>query len=266
MHRFFIPADQTLGSRLELTGSEAHHAFTVLRLRPGDQATLLDGLGGIFDGRVEDCRRNRLTLEVLETRRVPRPVQTVTLLQAIPKGRIIEDIIEKAVELRVARIVPLLTDRVITRLEAGDPTRKVEKWRQTAIEAIKQCGNPWLPSIETPLTIQTFLSRADRAQLPLVCSLHPGSRHPGLYFQQFHQTHGRQPDSVSVWIGPEGDFTPAEMELLLADGALPISLGPLVLRVETAAICSLAIINYELAAATDESLPTAPLPPLNREP
>jgi 16S rRNA (uracil1498-N3)-methyltransferase len=118
-----------------------------------------------------------------------------------------------------------------------------------AIEAIKQCGAAWLPKIETPTTIEQLLAGKETFDLSLVGSLQTDRRHPRACFQEFQAKHGHLPASIGVWIGPEGDFTPDELKTIQASGAQPISLGPLVLRVETAAIYCLSILNYELQAA-----------------
>ena len=170
-------------------------------------------------------------------------------MQSLPKGKIIESIIQKSVELGARRIVPLMTGRVVTHLDEKEKVSKREKWQMVAIEAIKQCGAAWLPEIETPVTIEQILARKETFELSLVGSLQTDRRHPRGCFQEFQAKHGRLPQSVAVWIGPEGDFTLDELKVIQASGALPISLGRLVLRVETAAIYCLSILNYELQAA-----------------
>src|SRR5262249_53814691 len=217
----------------------------VLRMRRGDELTVLDGAGREFLCTVENFDRDKLQLAVRETKTIPAPPCPITLLQALPKGKIIESIIQKATELGVARIVPLLTERVVVDLDEKHAEKKAEKWQHVAIEAIKQCGAAWLPQVEPPMTPQEFLARKEPFELPLVGSLQPGSQHPRKYFQKFETEHGRKPKSACVWIGPEGDFTPEEIAMITASGALPITLGKLVLRVETAATYCLSIVNYE---------------------
>jgi len=123
---------------------------------------------------------------------------------------------------------------------------KAVKWRAVAVEAIKQCGSAWLPKVEDPTTLRQFLAHGERSELALVGSLEGRSRHLREYFCDFQKTHGRKPASVSVWVGPEGDFTLAELQSLQAAAVLPITLGPLILRSETAAIYSLSVVLYEL--------------------
>jgi 16S rRNA (uracil1498-N3)-methyltransferase len=272
LHRFYLPPGSTRGDSLRLDGREAHHALRVLRLKRGELVAVLDGVGNEFLCAVENSSRDAVTLSVSLKNFTPPPPCSITLLQAVPRGKIIESIIQKAVELGARRIVPLLTERVVTQLDDEDAGNKRDKWQQVAVEAIKQCGATWLPRIEAPTTIENFLA-ADRSggrqtagsvqenkkcgslpkaatptpfELALVGSLQKERRHPRECFQEFQAKHGRLPQSVGVWIGPEGDFTLAELEAIQAAGALPISLGRLVLRVETAAIYCLSILNYEL--------------------
>jgi 16S rRNA (uracil1498-N3)-methyltransferase len=274
MHRFYLPPERCADHALRIEGREAHHALHVLRVKRGEPVVVLDGVGHEFLCEVADVSREALTLQVTRKKSLPPPPRPITLLQALPKGKIIESIIQKSVELGARRIVPLLTERVVTQLSGKDMTRKRDKWQLVAIEAIKQCGATWLPKIETPTTIAEVLSRKPEAEiasapgcsssafslqpsafdLSLVGSLQTDRRLPRACFQEFQAKHGRLPHHVAVWIGPEGDFTPAELKTIQAGGAQPISLGPLVLRVETAAIYCLSILNYELNSALDSKL------------
>jgi 16S rRNA (uracil1498-N3)-methyltransferase len=185
---------------------------------------------------------------VREVNSTPAPPCPLTLLVAVPKAKIIEDIIQKGVELGVQRIVPLLTERVITHLDAEGAEAKREKWQQVAVEAIKQCGSAWLPRVEAPQTIPAVLARNEPLDLALVGSLQTARRHPREWLLEFQRQHAHPPRSAGVWIGPEGDFTLAELQAIEASGAKPITLGPLTLRVETAAIYCLSFLNYELSA------------------
>lgn len=246
MHRFYLPPEQCRGPSLRLEGREAHHALHVLRLKHGDRVTVLDGLGSILLCEVENTTKDSLALTVAEKKFTPALPCPLTLLVAVPKGKIIEDIIQKAVELGVQRIVPLLTTRVVIQINGAEAEAKRVKWQQVAIEAIKQCGAAWLPRVEKPQTISEFLALGETVELPLVGSLQTKRRHPREWILEFQREHGRLPASASVWIGPEGDFTPAELQAIEASGARPITLGELTLRVETAAIYCLSFLNYEL--------------------
>jgi 16S rRNA (uracil1498-N3)-methyltransferase len=246
MHRFYLPPENCRTGPLRLDGREAHHALHVLRLKCGDRVTVLDGAGNEFLCAVENTAKDALSLTVQEKKSTPPPPCPVTLLVAIPKGKIMDGIIQKAVELGAHRIVPLLTERVVTQLDGDSAEGKREKWQTVAIEAIKQCGAPWLPKVETPQTISAYLARSKMVELSLVGSLQTERRHPHEWLEQFQRQNGRLPHSVGVWIGPEGDFTLEELKKIEATGVKPITLGALTLRVETAVIYCLSFFNYEL--------------------
>jgi 16S rRNA (uracil1498-N3)-methyltransferase len=251
MHRFYLPPGQSKESTLLLSDSEAHHALDVLRIRAGERVIVLDGAGQELLCEAQKPERHQVKLTVMQRNAVaPLPYQ-ITLLQAIPKGKIIESIIQKATELGAWRIVPLLSDRVTTQLDDESAAAKGEKWRHTAIEAIKQCGSAWLPQVEAPITPKEFLARGDKFELPLVASLQNDRRHLREYFKTFFAEKKRLPKTVCIWVGPEGDFTPAEMNAIKSSGALPITLGRLILRSETAAVYALSVLNYELQSKYD---------------
>ena len=248
MHRFYLPSAANHANGLRLEGREAHHALHVLRLKRGERITVLDGTGGEYHCLVEEAAKNHLQLAVMEKKTAPAPVCEITLLVAIPKGKIIEGIIQKAVELGAHRIVPLLTERVVTQLDDEGAEGKREKWQQVAIEAIKQCGAVWLPQVSAPQTIGDFLASGKKPEFCLVGSLQTERRHPRDWFQEFEAAHGRKPRTAGVWIGPEGDFALEELQTIEIAGAKAITLGALTLRVETAAIYCLSFLNYELSA------------------
>ncbi len=245
-HRFYIPPENCRGDLLPLDNREAHHALRVLRLKRGDKTVALDGAGGEFFCKVEIAARDSVSLRVTGKNFVPAASCSITLLVGIPRGKIIESIIQKSVELGARRIVPLLTGRVVSHLDGESAGYKREKWRQVAIEAIKQSGAAWLPEIEAPMSIPDFLARNAKFDLQIVGSLQKDHRHPGDVFREFENAAGHLPKTIAVWIGPEGDFTLPELKAIQNAGAQPITLGHLTLRVETAAVYCLSILNYEL--------------------
>jgi 16S rRNA (uracil1498-N3)-methyltransferase len=169
------------------------------------------------------------------------------LAQALPRGKLFESIIQKATELGAAEVVPLLSERVTVHLEQKDGAHKRDKWQAIAVEAIKQCGAGWLPRVHVPLAPKQFLEQNKEFEFAIVGSLQANARHPREVCDVFLRKLGRVPRSTCVWIGPEGDFTPAELDLIQAAGVFPVTLGPLVLRTETAAIYCLSILNYEFS-------------------
>jgi 16S rRNA (uracil1498-N3)-methyltransferase len=250
MHRFYLPSSLCTDAVLTLSGREAHHGLHVLRLRRGEQATILDGAGGEYLCEVSELDRERIRLTVQRKELTPPLPYAITLVQAIPKGKVIESIVQKATELGVSRIVPLISERVVSQLDEERSEKKSEHWRQIAIEAIKQCGSTWLPQIDVPTKLNAFLARKEQFDLSLIASLQEDRAQPREWFHSFQVKHRRLPATIALWVGPEGDFTPSEVEAVRAAGALPITLGKLVLRSDTAAICSLSIVNYEMQFAT----------------
>src|ERR1700690_718929 len=161
MHRFYLPPGSIRGDSLRLDGREAHHALHVLRLQRGDLVAVLDGVGNEFLCAVETSSRHAVTLSVSLKNFTPPLPCSITLLQAVPRGKIIESIIQKAVELGARRIVPVLSGRVVTQLDDGNAENKRDKWQNVAVEAIKQCGAAWLPKVEVPTTFGRFLARKE---------------------------------------------------------------------------------------------------------
>jgi 16S rRNA (uracil1498-N3)-methyltransferase len=246
MHRFYLPPERCVEKTLRLEGREAHHGLHVLRLKRDETVTVLDGAGNEYFCAVSLASRDYVSLAVKAKTFTPALPARITLLQAIPKGKIMESIIQKGVELGVNQIVPLVTDRVISQFDGEGAEQKREKWQQVAIEAIKQCGAAWLPHIAAPVKLSQYLRQPESLDLSLVGSLQPERSHPRKYLEAFQQGQGRPPQTVGIWIGPEGDFTLEELHAIEAAGARPITLGRLVLRVETAAIYCLSFLNYEL--------------------
>ena len=235
MRRFFAEPERCKGSHIELDEAESRHLSQVLRAQAGERVTVLDGAGGVYDAEVATISKRNVGLKVVgRQRRDPLPYD-LTLFQAIPKGKVMEWIVQKATELGARRIVPILTERTV--VEVGADSHKVEKWRTIAIESIKQCGSPYLPKIDAPIDLAKAIKQV--SGLPLVAALTPSAGEMDEYF-------GRDRRPVQIWVGPEGDFTPQEVEKLEWAGVHPITLGPLVLRCDTAAVCALALAAHHL--------------------
>ena len=245
MHRFYLPPAECSNDTFTLKDREAHHGAQVLRLQAGESVMVLDGAGAQLECEVRRVSRKEILLAVRNLVQTPRGAFELTLVQAIVKGKTMEAVVEKATELGVSRIVPLLTERVVSHLDSERAEHKQAKWQLTAIEAIKQCGSPWLPRIEPPATLTQALKYVEGCDVSLVGSLRGDGKHARFWVEALtRQT--RKPQSGCLWIGPEGDFTNAELDAIEASGAKPITLGPLVLRADTAAICSLAVLRHEL--------------------
>ncbi len=242
MHRCYYP-DAPLSGRLTLRGEEAHHALRVMRLRDGELCEVFDGRGSAAVARVLPAHGSCLELEVQRPLPPLPRVADITLALAIPKGSHMDLIIQKAVEMGVSRIIPLVTERTIVRFREGEGASKADKWRRTVLEACKQCGVNQLPTVEEPQSYRTFLQRSDLSPLKIQCAL-VEQAHPLRELLEQGRSAGQQ--AVTLLIGPEGDFSPAEYEQAAQAGFAPASLGPIILRVETAAFVAVASARYAL--------------------
>jgi len=229
-----------------LDSEESHHCSHVLRLNEGDRVTVFDGAGREGQATIVSTSSSRVTLKIAGTSKTPPPPCEITLAQAIPKGKNMDLIVQKAVELGASKLVPILSDRTIVQLDADETAKKREKWRTVALEACKQCGQNHLPVISAPMNMKDFLERADKSSLLLIASLQPDARTLKFVLSEYTQQHGALPKRVTVFVGPEGDFTPAEISLAKSHGCQPITLGPIILRTETAAIYCLSVLAHEL--------------------
>ncbi len=245
-HRFFLPSEQWSEGALTLTGEEARHCSGVLRCNVGERVTVFDGCGHEAGGTIAGISCGEISISVQTRETTLRPPAQLSLCQAVPKGKNMDLIVQKATELGASRIVPLLSDRTVVRLDADEVEKKRDKWRRVALEACKQCGQNWLPEIAAPVSVVDFLRQrsADSSELKLIAAIDDRAR--SLKKILADESTRALPASASIMIGPEGDFTPAELDAAINADFLPMSLGPIVLRSETAAIYSLSVLVHEL--------------------
>ena len=251
MHRFYIPPAVWNPDALRLDEAESHHALNVLRLQAGDKIVAFNGQGTEATAQVlPESTRREVRLQTLHCARTPPLPGRITLAQAIPKGKNMDLVVQKATELGAAEIAPLLSERTVTRVESSESASvKQSKWQATVIEAAKQCGQNWLPAVTLPQTPKEFFAGRGPGtfDLMLIASLQSDSRHLRALLDEYAAARaGGKPASALILVGPEGDFTPAEIGLAKSAGCRPITLGPIVLRTETAAIYCLSVLSYEL--------------------
>jgi 16S rRNA (uracil1498-N3)-methyltransferase len=246
MHRFYVSPEDWNPDALRLSGAEAHHARDVLRMNRGDRAVLFNGRGREITGEIVDLTGDAVRLRRLQETETPPLRCRITLGQAIPKGKNMDLIVQKAVEIGAAEISPLISERTIVDLGPKEAEQKQTKWQQIAIEAAKQCGQNWLPQVHAPRKLKDFFSHAGSFDLRLIGSLQPDAIYLKKILADYTEQHRDRPRNVLMLVGPEGDFTPAELALAKTNGCLPITLGPIILRVETAAIYCLSVLSYEL--------------------
>jgi 16S rRNA (uracil1498-N3)-methyltransferase len=234
---------------ITLAPDESHHLVAVNRVRAGGTVIAFDGQGTEWVCDLVHARKNAATLRVQSTRRVPRLPYAIALAQAIPKGPAMDAIVRKATEIGATRIVPLESERTQVHVESDRVGRKLDKWQTAAIEAAKQCGNPFLPAIEPVQNATRFMASASGYDLKLIASLHPGAQSLKRVLASYRATASGPPRTVLWLVGPEGDFSPAEIDVSRRNAFEPVTLGPLVLRSETAAVYALSILSYELQNA-----------------
>jgi 16S rRNA (uracil1498-N3)-methyltransferase len=277
MHRFYIPPNKWDPGSLALHGPEAHHARDVLRVKPGDKAVIFNGRGREVIAEIIQLGPDEIRLRKLHEAKTPPLRCHITLGQAIPKGKNMDLIVQKAVEIGAAEIAPLISERTIVDLDPREAEQKKAKWQQVAIEAAKQCGQNWLPEVHLPRKLKDFFAHPASVatelwpvgrenspvdpppELRLIGSLQSDAQYLKKILADYQTEHRQLPASVLMLIGPEGDFTPAELALAKSHGCRPITLGSIILRVETAAIYCLSILSYELLQdpAVTDSQPTA---------
>lgn len=233
--RSYCPSLAGEGETFQLDAFESHHLVAANRARTGDVVTVFDGKGMECSCRmVEACQRNS-RLKKLSCAKLVRTGARITLAQAVTKGKTMDSIVRRATELGVFRIQPILSRRI--RIPLNRLPRKMDKWRQQCIEACKQSGNGWLPHLSSPVSLEGFVASLD-FDLTLVASLR-GRITPW-------QDLDPGPATCALIIGPEGDFSREEYDLLHHSGAVGVSLGRHVLRSETAAVAALALANQFL--------------------
>jgi 16S rRNA (uracil1498-N3)-methyltransferase len=235
--RLFVDAELGPRASIELPEDAAHHAARVLRLAAGDRVVLFDGRGGEYEATLAMPGRGRVLAQTGDWRELERESPlAVTLVQAVSSGERMDFTIQKAVELGVAAIQPVYSERSIVRLAGEREAKKLAHWRRVAISACEQCGRNRVPAIAEPLALERY--RAPEGSKILLA---PAATRRLVELAKHHLTHASDPLSLAA--GPEGGFSEAEEAQLQRDGFVAASLGPRVLRTETAALAALAALN-----------------------
>ena len=233
--RIYTPDPLQSPGRATLRGTAATHVSRVLRLRGGDVVVLFNGDGWEHAGRIAALRSGEVDIELLSREAgIPDPPLAVSLMQGIARGERMDLVVQKATELGVSRIVPVLAARSVVRLDGRQAQRKLEHWRAVAVAACEQSGRARLPAIEPPAPLEQALQRAAPEGSRITLS-------PGAGASLAALDAGNAP--VTLLIGPEGGLTDAEVALARSAGFEPRSLGPRILRTETAALAALAVLQ-----------------------
>ncbi len=239
--RFFIDSSHVNDHRAVISGSDAIHIVKVLRLKTGDVVRVV--CGGISHmARIDKASPDAVECLLLKDeagRRIGRV--KVTLAQALPKGKSMDQIVRKSTELGAAKVVPLETERCVSRLRSDKAEQRLQRWRKIAAEAAKQCSRMTIPEITAVQTLPEFLLNCTDTGLKLMLYEEEekiGLRHilPG----------NKNADTVNVLVGAEGGFSPKEVESARRNGYTTVSMGPRILRTDTASLALLSVLMYEL--------------------
>ncbi len=235
MPRFYCPEPLVVGATITLPDAIAHHLH-VLRMETGAQVTLFDGAGGEYAASLTSLEKRRATAEVkLFTPREAELPHAITLAQALPEGSKMDWIIEKAVELGATAIQPLAAQRCVVRLSADRASKKAAHWQGIIVAAAEQSGRNRLPHLADIADFSAWIGQHDLHKRIL---LTPRAEQPLSDWARHHP-----PQPVTLMIGPEGGFSDAEEKAALDHGALALSMGPRILRTETAGLAALSALT-----------------------
>lgn len=235
--RFLAESIDEAAGAARLSPEEARHLSQVLRLATGDEIAVFDGGGREFRARVERVSRDGAELRLIEqVSAAPEPAIRLTLVQAVLKGEKMDDVVRDATMMGVAAIEPLLTDHTAAHMKAG---RAPDRWRRIAIASAKQCRRAVVPALGAGTTFSDWLPQ-DRAELRLLL-VEPSAAVEG---RPLTTLSGRRPASASVTVGPEGGWSPAEIDAAVRAGCVPITLGRRTLRADAVPIVAIGVLQF----------------------
>lgn len=257
MSKFFVQSEQIKGNIISIADEDAYHINRVLRMNVGDKLTVCDGKGSDYIAIIRSIAKDSILAEIIETLPcLQEPKLNVVLFQGLPKSDKMDYIIQKCVELGAARIVPLITARTVVKIKSKeDVIKKVQRWNKISAEASKQCNRGMLPIIEQPVDLHQAVNIAADLDFTFVpyenekhCSIKDVlNKAKSLIFNGNKSGYNNKSSKpfIGFFIGPEGGFEKDEIELLQKNNIFAASLGPRILRSETAGLCVISCIMYE---------------------
>lgn len=242
MSRFYVPKEAVAGNKITITGDEAHHIKDVMRLKVSDPVVAFDGTGREYTGAISRIDPKSVVVDIIKTREsAGGKILSLTLIQAIPKKDKMDYIVEKATELGVSRIVPVMTERTIVDWDQKKRAASVERWKRISLAASKQCGRLDIPAIDEVDEFLPFLKKPSGHGLAMIAALCDDQVSLKDVIRGYVGT------NVTIAIGPEGDFTQKEIDAARSQCYKVVSLGGRVLRSDTAGLAVLSILNYEFS-------------------
>ena len=248
MHHFFVNPEQVEDGLIRITGSDVNHIKNVLRIRQGEEMLVSDGTGRDYLCQAEEIAGLEVTVRILETEEEGRELPSrIWLFQGLPKSDKMEFIIQKAVELGAAGIVPVSTRNTVVRLDQKKEEAKVKRWQAIAESAAKQSKRSRVPRVSGILTLKEAFDYVESQGFSV--RLIPYEHEAGMDGTKTELDAAGPGQDIAVFIGPEGGFDEREIELALSKGVRPISLGRRILRTETAGLALLSVLMMRLEGA-----------------
>ena len=248
MHHFFVNPEQVEDGLIRITGSDVNHIKNVLRIRQGEEMLVSDGTGRDYLCQAEEIAGQEVTVRILETEEEGRELPSrIWLFQGLPKSDKMEFIIQKAVELGAAGIVPVSTRNTVVRLDQKKEEAKVKRWQAIAESAAKQSKRSLVPRVSGIMTLKEAFDYVESQGFSV--RLIPYEHEAGMEGTKTELDAAGPGQDIAVFIGPEGGFDEREIELALSKGVRPISLGRRILRTETAGLALLSVLMMRLEGA-----------------
>jgi len=240
--RFFVAPEQISEEKAEIFGEDVKHIAKVLRLQLGDKITILDGTGYQYKTEITDLAKDKVLVKVLEKiKSETEPPINVHLIQGLPKGDKFDLIVQKCTELGIKSLRPVNSERSVVKLDAKKAFVRVERWQKIAKEAAEQSARGLVPRVLELQDLKKVLEGLGDESLVLI----PWEAEQSQSLREVLKQ-GVVYKDIYIVIGPEGGFSTAEIEGAKTTGAVPVTLGPRILRTETAGFAALTMILYEL--------------------
>ena len=242
MPKYFTEPENIKDGFIEIFSDEVKHILNVMRMEIGDTLTICDGQSNDYLCRICETGKNCLKAKIEETTKSEsEPKTKITLYQGLPKSDKMELIIQKCVEIGVCRIVPVITERAVVKIEKGaKEDKKTERWQKIAESAAKQSGRGIIPAVERPMKFKDAIEEAVKNGEAII----PYENEKDRGLKEFVKN--SKAENIGIFIGPEGGFDTKEIEFAVENGVMSVTLGKRILRTETAGIVTSAIVLYEL--------------------
>jgi 16S rRNA (uracil1498-N3)-methyltransferase len=240
--RIFFPGSVREGELCELGEQTLRYIKSVLRMKKGESLILFDGAGWEYEAVIKTFLDDRVSIEVLKKNRIPEKAVKISLFQALPKATKMDFIVQKATELGADRIISFQSTRTVPRLSQDKARGKISRWRSIAQEASRQCGRADIPEIKGIVSFEEMLACSEGQSLKIIFWEEESKRN---IKEILRDEKYAEANDISVVIGPEGGFAREEIERAADKGFISATMGKNILKVETAVLAILSIIQYE---------------------